>query len=615
VRFYYGVVVDDYLYVSVLEGGRLKLHVLSLRYPEHPVKVGEWSGYYNVLYLDYDSVTGYLYASSNYDDVCVFNISQRERPIFRRGKSFGGGYVSNVVGEGGYIYVLVDYYDEYGSYSYLKMLDANSLSVLDSRCIGEIGNAVGMGGDYVYACTFHGYYGNELYIYYVEGTGGLSWVTCEQLDDDCSVWDVSADGRYVGIAAKTAGMVYDVSDPSNPLYIGSVPCPGTAGVCGIRGDYFYYASSWSGTPPYRLWVIDVTDRAHPVSVNVIDLERKPVDIEFWSNYMFLLYPDTGLYVYDISNPSEPVLVNTFYLDSLGSGMVINYPALYINTSDSDFGSGIYILDITDPENINLVSKDTVVRYGVNTVIGSKLFRFCDGLFYIYDVTDCFNPVYLGKWLDTLPGGTGFYTSGVSIGDNYILVGDDNSTSRDNVFDISDPGNIRFVYSIDNFVARWVFDFRLPYIVVKTRDYSFAVVEVKDTMNFEVVASASTPYKLGWIVRDYPYIYVTSGYPGIVVYRTYLTGVDERVAESDLFFTVSPVVVRDRVNIVLSEGLGGGEVLVRIYDVVGREVRRLSYGLVGRDIVIDMGGLMQGIYFISVEVGSCRGVRRIVKIGG
>jgi len=42
---------------------------------------------------------------------------------------------------------------------------------------------------------------------------------------------------------------------------------------------------------------------------------------------------------------------------------------------------------------------------------------------------------------------------------------------------------------------------------------------------------------------------------------------------------------------------------------------LSYGLVGREIVIDMGGLRQGIYFISVEVGSCRGVRRIVKIGG
>ena len=74
-------------------------------------------------------------------------------------------------------------------------------------------------------------------------------------------------------------------------------------------------------------------------------------------------------------------------------------------------------------------------------------------------------------------------------------------------------------------------------------------------------------------------------------------------------------IRDRVNIVLSDGLGGGEVLVGIYDVVGREVRRLSYGLVGREIVIDMGGLRQGIYFISVEVGSCRGVRRIVKIGG
>jgi len=409
-------------------------------------------------------------------------------------------------------------------------------------------------------------------------------------------------------------MVYDVSDPSNPLYIGSVPCPGTAGVCGIKGDYFYYASSWSGTPPYRLWVIDVTDRTHPVSVNVIDLERKPRDIEFWGNYMFLLYPDTGLYVYDISNPSEPVLVNTFYLDSLGSGMVINYPALYINTSYSELGNGIYILDITDPENISLVSRDTVVRYGVNTITGSRLFRFGLGDFYIYDVTDCFNPVYLGRWLDTIPH-MGHYTSGVEISEDYILVGDENEYSKDNVFDISDPGNIRFVYSIGSFMVYRVYSFRLPYIVVKTGDYSFAVVEVKDKINFEVVASASTPYNLGWIVRDYPYIYVTSGYPGIVVYRTYLTGVDERVAESDLFFTVSPVVVRDRVNITLSQGLGGGEVLVRIYDVVGREVRRLSYGLVGRDIVIDMGGLRQGIYFISVEVGSRRGVRRIVKIGG
>ncbi|MCD6130594.1 MAG: hypothetical protein J7J61_00595 [Candidatus Hydrothermae bacterium] len=608
VRFYYGVVVDDYLYVSVLEGGRLKLHVLSLRYPEHPVKVGEWSGYYNVLYLDYDSVTGYLYASSNYDDVCVFNISQRERPIFRRGKSFGG-YVSNVVGEGGYIYVLVDYYDEYGSYSYLKMLDANSLSVLDSRCIGEIGDAVGMEGDYVYACAFDGYVGNGLYIYHVEDTGGLSWVAREQLDDDCSIRDVSADGGYVGIGAKTAGMVYDVGDPSNPLYIGSVPCPGTAGVCGIRGDYFYYASSWSGTPPYRLWVIDVTDRAHPVSVNVIDLERKPVDIEFWSNYMFLLYPDTGLYVYDISNPSEPVLVNTFYLDSLVGGIVINYPAAYVNRI-----GGIYILDITDPEDIKVLGIDTLLKR-LRIRKDSLLIGFYQEEMWIGMCREPFTPEFCVMYQDTETPIITFTSMAwldssykyAYFGDGYWAVGD--------IMDLTDPYNPRYVYTKRDLSAYYVYDFLLPYIVVKTSDYSFAVVEVRDTINFEVVASASTPYKLGWIVRDYPYIYVTSGYPGIVVYRTYLTGVDERVAESDLFFTVSPVVVRDRVNIVLSEGLGGGEVLVRIYDVVGREVRRLSYGLVGRDIVIDMGGLRQGIYFISVEVGSCKGVRRIVKIGG
>ena len=593
VRFYYGVVVDDYLYVSVLEGGRLKLHVLSLRYPERPVKVGEWSGYYNVLYLDYDSVTGYLYTSSNYDDVCVFNISQRERPIFRRGKSFGG-YVSNVVGEGGYIYVLVDYYYEDDSYSYLKMLDANSLSVLDSRCIGEIGNAVGMGGDYVYACTFHGYYGNELYIYYVEGTGGLSWVTCEELGDDCSVRDVSADGGYVGIGAKTAGMVYDVSDPSNPLYIGSVPCPGTAGVCGIKGDYFYYASSWSGTPPYRLWVIDVTDRAHPVSVNVIDLERKPRDIEFWGNYMFLLYPDTGLYVYDISNPSEPVLVNTFYLDSLGSRMVLNYPAAYVGRT-----GGIYILDITDPEDINLVSRDTIVRYGVNKVIGSKLFRFCHGLFYIYDVTDCFNPVYLDRWLDTLPGAPSFYTSGVLIGDNYILLGDDNPPSRNKVFDISDPGNIRLVNLIYNLEALWVFDFRLPYIVVKTRDYSFAVVEVKDTINFEVVASASTLFKLGRIVPDYPYIYVTGGYPGIVVYETYLTGVEER-NRTDRGVKFPSIVCGDGLLLEVPYAWNGNLIDVVVYDIMGRAVKRRSVFVNSNRAMLGLRGLNSGVYFVEIR---------------
>ncbi|RLA91902.1 MAG: hypothetical protein DRG69_09630, partial [Deltaproteobacteria bacterium] len=519
VRFYYGVVVDDYLYISVLEGGRFNLHVLSLRYPEHPVKVGEWSGYYNVLYLDYDSVTGYLYTSSNYDDVCVFNISQRERPIFRRGRSFGG-YVSNVVGEGGYIYVLVDYYYEDDAYSYFMKLDASDLSVLDIICVGETGYYVGMEGDYVYATTFDNIGGNNLLQFYVGDTSGVRVVSYVDFGGNIG-GRMSVSGGYVGLPVRADAEVYDMSHPPNPSYIGKVLCPGLTGLCGIKGDYLYYTTRLYNTPPYRLWVIDVTDRAHPVSVNVIDLEREPMDIEFWGNYMFLLYPDTGLYVYDISNPSEPVLVNTFYLDSLGSRMVLNYPAAYVGRT-----GGIYILDITDPEDINLVSRDTVVRYGVNTVIGSKLFRFCHGLFYIYDVTDCFNPVYLDRWLDTLPGAPSFYTSGVLIGDNYILLGDDNPPSRNKVFDISDPGNIRLVNLIYNLEALWVFDFRLPYIVVKTGDYSFAVVEVKDTMNFEVVASASTPYKLGWIVRDYPYIYVTSGYPGIVVYRTYLTGVDE-----------------------------------------------------------------------------------------
>ncbi|RKY96774.1 MAG: hypothetical protein DRQ03_06765, partial [Candidatus Hydrothermota bacterium] len=279
--------------------------------------------------------------------------------------------------------------------------------------------------------------------------------------------------------------------------------------------------------------------------------------------------------------------------------VINYPALYINTSNSESGGGIYILDITDPEDISLVSRDTVVRYGVNKVIGSKLFRFCHGLFYIYDVTDCFNPVYLGRWLDTLPGGTGFYTSGVSIGDNYILVGDDNSTSRDNVFDISDSDNIRFVYSIDNFVARWVFDFRLPYIVVKTGDYSFAVVEVKDTINFEVVASASTLFKLGRIVPDYPYIYVTGGYPGIVVYETYLTGVEER-NRTDRGVKFPSIVCGDGLLLEVPYAWNGNLIDVVVYDIMGRAVKRRSVFVNSNRAMLGLRGLNSGVYFVEIR---------------
>ena len=619
VRFYYGVVVDDYLYISVIEGGRFNLHVLSLRYPEHPVKVGEYSSYYDVRYLDYDSVTGYLYGSDGIQFVFVFDISERRSPVVLGALYVGSIGGSNISGENGFIYTLVTVWHQGPDphqdifYAELRKIDArnpHSLRIIDRRWNSDFGYSVTVKGNYVYAAGEEEGYGHTINIYQI--VDDSSTIPCAKLRTRTGpVHKISVSGNYMGIAGTAEARAYNVSNPCNPFYVGKIPCPGALGVAGVYRDYIYFTTSYSiyRYSTKRLWVIDVTDRAHPVSVNVIDIEKKPRDIEFWGNYMFLLYPDTGLCVYDISNPSEPVLVNTFYLDSLGSRMVLNYPAAYVGRT-----GGIYILDITDPENISLVSRDTVVRYGVNTIIGSRLFRFGLGDFYIYDVTDCFNPVYLGRWLDTIPH-MGHYTSGVEISEDYILVGDENEYSKDNVFDISDPGHIRFVYSIGSFMVYRVYSFRLPYIVVKTGDYSFAVVEVKDKINFEVVASASTPYNLGWIVRDYPYIYVTSGYPGIVVYRTYLTGVDERVVESDLFFTVSPVVVRDRVNIVLSEGLGGGEVLVGIYDVVGREVRRLSYGLVGRDIVIDMGGLRQGIYFISVEVGSCRGVRRIVKIGG
>ena len=604
VRFYYGVVVDDYLYISVIEGGRFNLHVLSLRYPEHPVKVGEYSSYYDVRYLDYDSVTGYLYGSDGIQFVFVFDISERRSPVVLGALYVGSIGGSNISGENGFIYTLVTVWHQGPDphqdifYAELRKIDArnpHSLRIIDRRWNSDFGYSVTVKGNYVYAAGEEEGYGHTINIYQI--VDDSSTIPCAKLRTRTGpVHKISVSGNYMGIAGTAEARAYNVSNPCNPFYVGKIPCPGALGVAGVYRDYIYFTTSYSiyRYSTKRLWVIDVTDRAHPVSVNVIDIEKKPRDIEFWGNYMFLLYPDTGLCVYDISNPSEPVLVNTFYLDSLGSRMVLNYPAAYVGRT-----GGIYILDITDPENISLVSRDTVVRYGVNKVIGSKLFRFCIGLFYIYDVTDCFNPVYLGRWFDTLPGGTGFYTSGVSIGDNYILVGDDNSTSRDNVFDISDPSNIRFVNPINNFVARWVFDFRLPYIVVKTGDYSFAVVEVKDTMNFEVVASASTLFKLGRIVPDYPYIYVTGGYPGIVVYKTYLTGVEER-NRTDRGVKFPSIVCGDGLLLEVPYAWNGNLIDVVVYDIMGRAVKRRSVFVNSNRAMLGLRGLNSGVYFVEIR---------------
>ena len=108
--------------------------------------------------------------------------------------------------------------------------------------------------------------------------------------------------------------LYDVSDPANPILLSTITDPTITyhhqGDISTDGNYLYINDELGNHPQADISIWDISDIANPVRVGeVADPNASPHNLYVIGNYAYSSHYSAGFRVYDITDPSQLILVD------------------------------------------------------------------------------------------------------------------------------------------------------------------------------------------------------------------------------------------------------------------------------------------------------------------
>ncbi len=280
---------------------------------------------------------------------------------------------------------------------------------------------------------------------------------------------------YLLLAGNGVHEFWDISDPYSPVRVSELFSPHRFGF--VESQQVSYAKFPDGslrlaTPSGRgidLWDIDNVRQPKLLSalelpnITYSDMVNAIWGIAWQGDYIYLGATLHGLYIVDASDPSQPSLISTIPTSQLGgveAGALFALGNLLVITTPKLF-AGVATFDISDPANpvlLDSVKLPTEGGPGESPYMG-MFYRTNAHLlnpFRTYDVTtDPRNIRLLGSKL--LPR-SGYMT----FGDGYLFLGGVRfGTSGIWKYDISDPGNPRLLGRVQGRDHRWDDQYSLP----------------------------------------------------------------------------------------------------------------------------------------------------------
>ena len=234
-----------------------------------------------------------------------------------------------------------------------------------------------------------------------------------------STWrDLKTHGYYCYVTNETGGGmdIISLEDPFNPYKVGEYTATfTTAHNLFISDGFAYIFGSNAGEGGCRILSLD-----NPIN---------PIEVGSWEDDYFhdgFVKNDTlygcgiyngTLYIIDVSIKSNPInLVEHNYSNYGCHAVWVTDDSKYVVTGDEEAGGYVYIFDIQDFDNINLVSTwypdevDAEDKSVHNVLIKGDLLYIS---YYVYgtrilDISDPYNPTEVGYY-DWYPGQSGLYS--------------------------------------------------------------------------------------------------------------------------------------------------------------------------------------------------------------
>jgi hypothetical protein len=461
---------DDFLYVCNRSG---PLEIFDLSDPTQPQLTGSLNLGYFANGLDVSDRYAYVIGSFGLKIVDVFDPSQ----------PFLVGIAPAQLGSGNEIIVQ-------GVYAYVT---SDSLMIFDVGnptapiLIGTCGlpmecGALELAGNYAYV---GGLFWGGLSVVDVSNPTLPAEVGYYQTDD--RIWGLSICQGYLIADGIEAGLLlFDISDPRNPVPASECSYWGSLQHVIYSNGTLYLADYFSG-----LRVVDVSNPAQPQEIGRFDTLAEVWNLELSENYIYALGGDEDpphhIWTVDVSDPTDPLLVNTLTLDLHGvsdlsaSGSLLGLAAVW---------AGLLVYDITIPAAPVLVG---------SYWLGEE--KACCNILLSGDIA------YAGIWggeteqlhiLDVSAPAQPHLLStldikvyGMDISGNYLYVatGDDQSVV---VMDVSDPTRPAIVSTYQTeFLPRSIC-FQWEYLYVATMGEGLRILDVRDPAN---------PVETGWYVME------------------------------------------------------------------------------------------------------------------
>jgi len=154
-----------------------------------------------------------------------------------------------------------------------------------------------------------------------------------------------------------------------------------------------------------LQVFDIADPYFPVKLGNAGFGGNAIDIALNGSYTYVISGDyeSGLWIFDISNPATPELMSSYSIQFANS-VVAGDPYVYVASGD-----GLLVFDPTQPTNpvlLNRLDEYDGIRLALTGqtlfMTGSRCDGSCDQGLYVFDISDPAAPELTGYFPTSSP---------------------------------------------------------------------------------------------------------------------------------------------------------------------------------------------------------------------
>jgi hypothetical protein len=323
--------------------------------------------------------------------------------------------------------------------------------------------------------------------------------------------DVVVSGSYAYIADGDAGLrVVNISNPANPYEVGSFDTPGL-GRSVVVSDSLAYLSATG------LRVLDISDPEVPREMGAFDYTelstpQHSYDVFVSGSYAYLGgYP--GLWVFDISNPSNPSELASCNTECSVFSVFVSGSYAYLGAIEAEL-QALHVIDISNPRDPREVGSFIVPLSWPNYI--SDVFvadRYAyiaamEGGLRVIDVSNATNPHEVGC-CETLSSANGVFVSG-----SYAYVADNNGLC---VIDVSNPSQPHEVRCYDTPGYAW--DVSVSDSKAYVGDSSgLRIFDISNPSHAREVGWSDTPAGVDHVFVSGSYAYVMCHFAGLQIYE-------------------------------------------------------------------------------------------------